>query len=743
MPVADREFLFVLEDLEKKRIVGTSMIYAQHGTKRAPHIFFRVENDERYSVTLDRHFIHQTLRIGYNYNGPTEIGGLILLPEYRHHAEGLGKALSYVRFVFIRMHRAWFRHQVLSELLPPLEADGTSQLWEHLGRRFTGLSYQEADHLSKDNKEFIHALFPDDPIHTELLPDVVRDIIGKVGPDTQPVEKMLRRIGFDYAEQIDPFDGGPHFMARTDDITLVRDARQLTARTIGEVDSGAAVGDPRGRSSRQAGVSRDRRARDPDGRRQRRDHRGHADAARHRGGPAGMAELRLIAAPDRAGGERRGACARRCAAASGADAAAPGGLEGAAESRGRARRPARSRGRRRSRRPEAWGDPGRGCFAAWLALRGGGAATADATASRASPARRARRRGRPAARTDARVRARAVSPAGCARRSTATRCARSPASATVASRPHAPPRARRWWAEAMRRWPLGRAACSAAVAHASPTPMVHAPDGWRADAEQAAAIAKAAGAAVPFGDPAATVAAEVYAPENDPRISLVVTRAATREQKLDRGAAAAAAIEDVHGASARAKLSGAKPVEDAWEKGHLGDDLTIEVALGGHDAGRGHAEDVRIVIAADAATLVAVTGECLAAGERPAGHRGRVQGRAGFARHRHRAGGSRRRSRRRPQPPRRARARARISVCADRRRRGSPRPADRPHERRLAHRAAADGDPAGRAPNDRRPVYVGAGIALLAAAFYWNRRNRERFEPEADKAGHEDKPDDR
>jgi arginine N-succinyltransferase len=187
-PVADREFLFVLEDLAKKRIIGTSMIYAQHGTKRAPHIFFRVENDERYSVTLDKHFIHRTLRIGYNYNGPTEIGGLILLPEYRRNAEGLGKALSYVRFLFIRMHRALFRGQVLSELLPPLEADGTSKLWEALGRKFTNLTYQEADLISKDNKEFIHALFPDDPIHTELLPEDVQAIIGQVGVEVKTVD---------------------------------------------------------------------------------------------------------------------------------------------------------------------------------------------------------------------------------------------------------------------------------------------------------------------------------------------------------------------------------------------------------------------------------------------------------------------------------------------------------------------------------------------------------------------------
>ncbi len=234
--VADREFLFVLEDIEKHRIIGTSMIYAQHGTRRAPHIFFRVENDERYSVTLDKYFVHQTLRIGYNYDGPTEIGGLILLPQYRRNAEALGKGLSYVRFLYIKMHRVLFRDQVLSELLPPLEPDGTSKLWEALGRRFTGLTYFEADLLSKDNKEFIHALFPDDPIHTELLSDDVRALIGKVGPETEAVEAMLRRIGFDYGGQIDPFDGGPHFLARTDAITILQTARQVPVRIVGDAD---------------------------------------------------------------------------------------------------------------------------------------------------------------------------------------------------------------------------------------------------------------------------------------------------------------------------------------------------------------------------------------------------------------------------------------------------------------------------------------------------------------------------
>jgi arginine N-succinyltransferase len=236
IPPHEREYVFVLEDDVAKKVIGTSMIHAQHGTKRAPHVFFRVENEERYSYTLDRYFVHQVLRIGYNYDGPTEIGGLILLPEYRRNPESLGKALSYVRFLFIRMHRPVFRNRVISELLPPLENDGTSKLWESLGRHFTGLSYQEADLLSKDNKEFIAALFPDDPIHVELLPADVRAAIGQVGPETKGVEKMLRRIGFEYAHQIDPFDGGPHFIADTDDITIVKDSRQATIARVDDAD---------------------------------------------------------------------------------------------------------------------------------------------------------------------------------------------------------------------------------------------------------------------------------------------------------------------------------------------------------------------------------------------------------------------------------------------------------------------------------------------------------------------------
>ncbi|HVK68094.1 MAG TPA: arginine N-succinyltransferase [Polyangium sp.] len=224
-----RQYVFVLIDRAKEHIVGTSMIIAQLGRRGAPYIYFDVLDEERYSATIDRHFHHTLLRIGYSYDGPTEIGGLVIMPEYRRASDRLGTAISYVRFLYLAAHRELFQQEVLAELMPPLEPDGTSHLWEALGRRFTALSYGEADRLSKKNKEFIKGLFPEGAIHSTLMPEDAQKVIGKTGLQTRGVEKLLRRIGFRYAHRVDPFDGGPHYTARMDEISLIADTKRTRA----------------------------------------------------------------------------------------------------------------------------------------------------------------------------------------------------------------------------------------------------------------------------------------------------------------------------------------------------------------------------------------------------------------------------------------------------------------------------------------------------------------------------------
>jgi len=215
-------YIFVLEDTATTEVMGVSMIHAQHGTEEEPHFFLRVGQEHKFSQTINTGFIHGTLKLGLDTDGPTEIGGLVLNPNYRGNTEKLGKQLSFVRFLYMAMKPNLFKTTIHSELMPPLDKHGNSALWEAIGRRFMNMGYHEADVLSRSNKEFILSLFPSDNIYQTLLPIEARDSIGKVGKETEPVRRMLESIGFKYTHEVDPFDGGPHYRCELKAIKPVR-----------------------------------------------------------------------------------------------------------------------------------------------------------------------------------------------------------------------------------------------------------------------------------------------------------------------------------------------------------------------------------------------------------------------------------------------------------------------------------------------------------------------------------------
>jgi arginine N-succinyltransferase len=224
---SESEYVFVLEDVEEKLVVGSSLILAKHGTDNVPHSFFKIIKRNHFSEDLGIGFIHQVLRFQLDMDGPSEIGGLLVDKIYRRRPERLGKQISLSRFLYVGLYPEKFEDRILCELTPPLTDEGRSEFWEALGRRFTGLPYQEADLLSQSHREFISSLFPEDDIYLCLLDSKARSVLGRVGEQTKPAQHLLESIGFKYLDEVDPFDGGPHFGANTKDIKVISQGRRV------------------------------------------------------------------------------------------------------------------------------------------------------------------------------------------------------------------------------------------------------------------------------------------------------------------------------------------------------------------------------------------------------------------------------------------------------------------------------------------------------------------------------------
>jgi arginine N-succinyltransferase len=232
------KYLFVMEEVRTGRVVGSSLIVAKHGRPGMPHLYMTVFSEARTSVTLKKTVRHRCLRLGATEDGPTELGGLVVLPAYRGRKERLGARLSYARLLYIAAHQDKFQSVLLAEYLPRFLKGKTSPFWEYLGRRFTGLTYHQADRLSIRNKEFILSLFPRGTLYQDFFPSEVVKYLGEVGEASKAAAHLLSKTGFKYLQQIEPFDGGPYHGTLTREVSLVRAAKQLQCHTVHTVAAG-------------------------------------------------------------------------------------------------------------------------------------------------------------------------------------------------------------------------------------------------------------------------------------------------------------------------------------------------------------------------------------------------------------------------------------------------------------------------------------------------------------------------
>ena len=245
------------------------------------------------------------------------------------------------------------------------------------------------------------------------------------------------------------------------------------------------------------------------------------------------------------------------------------------------------------------------------------------------------------------------------------------------------------------------------------------PIGWGIDHEMAGALATRAGGVPHFGDQRVIAIARVFRAPQQP-VTLFVTRVEANIT-AGRDIAATAELDEVRGPVRRA---GMKPDSESQRADVVTKQLEATVAW--RDVSLGIVTSSRIVIAADAQRLVAVLGECVSPIESDAtkllvatcnlalatlGTDIDAASRVPLAIVDVPKGVD-------PRPAVAAGSGRSNPFEAPRLDATGPRPAMQPMS------VSADRE------TDRRPIYIGGGIVVLALMFWWNRKRRERFERE-------------
>lgn len=220
---ADADYLFVLEDLERRRVCGVSAIKGAVGV-REPFYNYRISTSVHASPTTGLVNRVESLHLSHDLSGASELCSLFLHPDYRNGTNG--RLLSKGRFMFLAQFPDLFARRVFAEMRGYQDAHGKSPFWESVGRPFFRMDFDAADDLcGKGDRLFIEHLVPRLPLYTHLLGEAACAAIGRTHDATAPARRLLEQEGLRFDGYIDIFDGGPVLQASLENLRAVRDSR--------------------------------------------------------------------------------------------------------------------------------------------------------------------------------------------------------------------------------------------------------------------------------------------------------------------------------------------------------------------------------------------------------------------------------------------------------------------------------------------------------------------------------------
>jgi arginine N-succinyltransferase len=230
----NESYLFVLEDSQTGQLLGTGGINALAGNK-APFYSFRNDIKIHSSRKLNVHNRVHALTLNHDLSDHSQLCSFYIVPEL---ADSLYPSLITLgRLLYMSISSMRFANEWMAVLPGTFDEQGRSPFWEHVGRKFFGIDYNQVEYYnSTREKTFIAEMMPYHPLYVSLIAEEAQEVMGLVHKDAELQCSLLSEQGFEPDKYVEIFDAGAILTAQSKALSLGKKIKSVSL-TVNNTDT--------------------------------------------------------------------------------------------------------------------------------------------------------------------------------------------------------------------------------------------------------------------------------------------------------------------------------------------------------------------------------------------------------------------------------------------------------------------------------------------------------------------------
>ena len=222
----DESYLFVLEEVLTGQLLGTGAVNALAGN-REPFYSFRNDIKIHSSRELNVHSRIHALTLNHDLSDHSQLCSFYIAPALVDtHYPSL---ITLGRLLFMSIFPRRFANEWMAVLPGISDKYGRAPFWEHVGRKFFGIDYNQVEYYNATrDKTFIAEMMPYHPLYVTLIDEEAQAVMGLVHSDAQLQCELLSEQGFEPDKYVEIFDAGPILSVPRNAIPLCQQIKSVT-----------------------------------------------------------------------------------------------------------------------------------------------------------------------------------------------------------------------------------------------------------------------------------------------------------------------------------------------------------------------------------------------------------------------------------------------------------------------------------------------------------------------------------